>query len=201
MDSLPQRIFLIRHGETEWAATDKHTGFTDIPLTEKGRAQGELLRKRLQGHNFEKVFTSPLKRAKDTCDIVGYGKKAIIDSDLVEWDYGKYEGLTTAEIHKIDPNWTVFDKGAPGGESIANISARADHFLAKLKGCKADVAVFSSGHFLRVLAARWTGLRAHDGRVLALSTGSLSILGFEHATHVILCWNDISHLQNNFLKP
>jgi len=189
-----QRIYLVRHGETEWSASDRHTGLTDIDLTTKGEEQAAHLRKRLAGHSFERVFTSPLKRAYDTCILAGYEKQAERLPSLVEWNYGKYEGLTTAEIHKTDPNWSIFTHGAPGGESIAEVSERASHVLAKLKECKKDVLIFSHGHFLRLLAARWIEQAPTLGKAFCLSAASLSILGHERKTSALILWNDTSHL-------
>jgi broad specificity phosphatase PhoE len=193
-----QRIFLVRHGETEWSCADKHTGKTDISLTQTGRQQAERLQKRLTGHTFERVFCSPLKRAKETCELAGFSKQMELIDDLQEWDYGKYEGLTTQEIHKnYDPKWNIFISGAPEGESIPEVSERASHVLALIKECKGDVLIFSHGHFSRLLGARWIGLGPNEGRLFTFSAAGVSILGFEKNYHAFLCWNDTSHLEKH----
>ena len=181
------QLFLYRHGETEWSRLGKHTGLTDIPLTEKGRDQARALH---EGIDFDKVYVSPLRRARETCILAGY--EGVVDSALLEWDYGKYEGLTSKEIS--DPKWGLFFKGCPGGESPADVRNRIDPFLQRLEKGK-RIALFSSGHVLRALAARWLGLDIAMGAHLSLSTGSKSILGFEHNIPTILLWNDISHLK------
>ena len=189
MKTLHQKVFLIRHGETEWTASKRHTGLTDLSLLEKGREQAEQLKERLEGLSFKKVFCSPLLRAKETCQIAGFFEEAKIDEDLYEWDYGAYEGLTTAEIHKEDPKWSIFLKGAPKGESIGDVATRAKRMIGKVQGVEGDVAIFSSGHFLRAFAAMWLHLHVQDGRLFALSTASISILGYEHGQPVIIRWN------------
>jgi broad specificity phosphatase PhoE len=188
-----KKIFLVRHGETEWTNSGQHTGITDIPLTKNGESQAEQLGKRLRGHSFAAVFCSPLKRSQSTCEIAGLFKTAKIDPDLIEWNYGKFEGLTSEEIRKASPHWNIFLNGAPGGESVADVGARANKVLAKINSIHGDVALFSHGHFLRALAARWLGLPAQDGRLLDLSPGSLSILGFEREERVLLLWNELSN--------
>jgi probable phosphoglycerate mutase len=190
-----QRIFLIRHGETNWSVAGKHTGLTDVPLTEEGKKQAALLGKRLQGHTFQKVFTSPLQRAQETCRLAGMGKHAIIDPNLVEWNYGRYEGLTSEEIRKIDPAWNLFSQGAPKGESVADISARATKVLIKLQSLHGDLALFSSAHFLRILTVKWLQLPPSEGRHFFLSPASLSILGFEHQNPALLLWNELGTRQ------
>ncbi len=190
-----KKIYLIRHGETEWTLNGRHTGLTDIPLTKNGEMQAELLGMRLKGHAFETILTSPLQRAANSCEIAGFLKKARLDSDLLEWNYGEFEGLKTEEIHKKMPHWNIFSNGAPGGESIADVNARTNRVLTKIQSLHGDVALFSHGHFLRALAARWLQLTAQEGRLFALYPASLSILGFERDAHVLTLWNDISHLK------
>ncbi|NGX40086.1 MAG: Phosphoserine phosphatase 1 [Chlamydiae bacterium] len=184
-----QKLYLIRHGGTEWTASKKHTGLTDIPLTDQGREEAEWLKKRLEEISFKEVFVSPLQRAKETCEIAGLGKKGKIMQDLVEWDYGDYEGKTTPEIREVEPGWTIFTKGAPNGESIGDVGERARRVIAKVRDVQGDVALFSSGHFSRCLGASWLGLPVTEGKLLALSTASLSILGYERENPVIYLWN------------
>ena|SRR5579872_2868204 len=192
--SLPE-IYLARHGETAWTVSGQHTGRTDIPLTERGERNALALGKRLQGLTFAKVFTSPLQRARRTCELAGFGAVAQIDPDLVEWNYGDYEGMKSADILKQRPGWQLFRDGVPNGESVAEIGARADRVIARLRAVDSNVLVFSSGHFLRVLAARWLGLEAAGGQYFTLSTAALSILGYEHskADPVLRLWNDTRH--------
>jgi broad specificity phosphatase PhoE len=189
-----QMIYLARHGETAWSRTGQHTGLTDLPLTERGEQEARELGKRLAGVAFAKVFTSPLQRAARSCDLAGFGKGAETDADLVEWNYGKYEGRKSAEIHLEAPNWQLFRDGCPGGETPAQIGARADRVLNRLRAVNGTVLVFSSGHFLRVLAARFLGLELAGGKYFTLSTASLSILGFENNSSqpVIRLWNATS---------
>ena len=189
-------IYLARHGETAWSLTGQHTGLTDLPLTERGEQNARALGERLMGLNFGKVFTSPLQRAARTCEMAGFGAVAEVDRDLVEWDYGQYEGRRTAEIHAKRPDWQLFRDGCPGGESPDQVGARADRVLSRVRAVGADVLFFSSGHFLRVLAARWLGLEPPAGTYLLLSTASLSALGYEHnlSQPVIRLWNDTRHV-------
>lgn len=189
-------VYLARHGETTWSRSGQHTGKTDLPLTERGERIAPLLGNRLRSHAFTHVLTSPLLRARRTCDLAGYAATATVDADLVEWDYGAYEGRTTAEILAERPGWQLFRDGCPGGETVAAIAARADRVVARLRTFDGDVLVFSSGHFLRVLAARWLGQDAAAGRLFYLATASLSILGYEHDRNepVLRLWNDISHV-------
>ncbi|MGB7159882.1 MAG: histidine phosphatase family protein [Tepidisphaeraceae bacterium] len=188
---LPE-IHLVRHGETAWTISRQHTGLTDIPLTERGERDAYRLGEHLRGKTVKSVFTSPLQRARRTCELAGFGAAAVVDPDLVEWDYGEFEGLTTAQIREHQPDWNLWRDGCPGGESVANISARADRMIARLRALDGDVGVFSSGHFSRVVAARWLGLDASCGRFFALSTTTLSVLGYEHdkSDPVIKLWND-----------
>lgn len=195
-EALP-KIYLARHGETEWSLSGQHTGATDIPLTQNGERNARNLGERLRGTPFAKVLTSPLQRARRTCELAGFGAHAEVDPDLVEWNYGDYEGKRTADIRKERPDWFLFRDGCPGGESPDAIAARADRVVARLRNLNADVIVFSHGHFLRVLGARWLGLSAADGRLLLLTTASLSILGYEHNRNepVLRLWNDDRHVQ------
>lgn len=197
-DSLP-KIYLARHGETEWSLSGQHTGITDIPLTERGERNAHTLGERLRGTPFVKVLTSPLQRARRTCELAGFDAHAEIDSDLVEWNYGEYEGRRTADIRKERPDWFLFRDGCPGGESVQAVGARADRVIARLRAINGDVILFSHGHFLRVLGARWLGLSAADGRLLLLTTASLSVLGYEHNLQepVLRLWNDDRHVRKD----
>jgi probable phosphoglycerate mutase len=195
-DALPV-IYLARHGETAWSLSGQHTGVTDLPLTARGEQNARSLAGRLRGLSFSKVFTSPLQRARRTCELAGFGAVAEVDPDLVEWNYGEYEGITTAEILTKRPGWELFRDGCPGGESPAEIGARADRVVARLRAEPGNVLLFSSGHFLRVLTARWLTLEPGAGRYFVLSTASLSALGYEHdaSEPVIRLWNDTQHVQ------
>jgi broad specificity phosphatase PhoE len=196
MTSSQTRIFLIRHGETEWTLSGRHTGKTNIPLTENGQKQAYLLTGALKSIPFQKAFVSPLRRAKETFELSKLNVKAEFDEDLVEWDYGQYEGLTSKQIHQSQPGWSIFIQGAPGGESVADVGARANRVLSRLRSFNGNVLVFSSGHFLRVLAARWLDLPPSFGKYLVLSPASISILGFEHNTPAILQWNSTSYSES-----
>ena len=189
-------IYLARHGETAWSISGQHTGLTDLPLTDRGERNATRLGERLKGMSFAKVFTSPLQRASLTCKLAGFGTSAEVDPDLVEWNYGNFEGLKTSEIYADHPNWQLFRDGCPGGESPAQVAARADRVIARVKAVNADVLLFSSGHFLRMLAARWLQLEPLGGRYFLLSTASLSTLGYEHGITepVIKLWNDTRHV-------
>jgi len=190
-------IYLARHGETAWSLTGQHTGLTDLPLTARGERNARRLGDRLQGQTLAKVLTSPLQRARRTCELAGFGTRAEIDPDLVEWNYGKYEGRTTADILKERPDWELFRDGCPGGESPKQIGARADRVVSRLRAVPGDVLVFSSGHFIRVLATRWITLAAEaTGRHFMLNTASLSAVGYEHdlSRPVIRLWNDDRHV-------
>jgi broad specificity phosphatase PhoE len=184
-----QKIILIRHGETEWALKDRHTGRTDIPLTEKGQLEAKSLAPILNNFPFEKAFVSPLQRARDTFKLSSGLVKPEIDDDLYEWNYGDYEGLTSAEIHQSNPNWSIFTQGAPGGESIDQVEERASRILEKAKKCTSDVAFFSSGHILRAIACKYLNLPISAGKYFVLSTASISILGYEHKNPALLLWN------------
>ncbi len=189
-------IYLARHGETAWSISGQHTGLTDLPLTDRGERNATRLGDRLMGMSFAKVFTSPLQRASLTCKLAGFGTSAEVDPDLVEWNYGNFEGLKTSEIYADHSNWQLFRDGCPGGESPAQVAARADRVIARVKAVNADVLLFSSGHFLRMLAARWLQLEPLGGRYFLLSTASLSTLGYEHGITepVIKLWNDTRHV-------
>ena len=180
---------LVRHGETDWSRTGRHTGGTDIPLTARGRREAEAIGTALRGWRFAQVLSSPLARAADTCRLAGFGETAQQWPELAEWDYGAYEGLTTAQIRTIRPGWTLWRNGVPDGETIAQVGARADQVIPHLRSPTGAIAVFSHGHFLRVLAARWLGLAAEDGRLFALDAGTISSLGYEHETPAIRLWN------------
>ncbi len=185
------KIYLIRHGETDWSLSGRHTGRTDIPLTEQGQIQAKQLADYLKGLGVQKVFSSPSQRAKETCRLAGFLSHAIIDEELHEWDYGEYEGMTTAEIRKSAPLWTIFSQGAPGGESIGDMGQRVNQVMGRLRSIPGDVLIFSSGHFLRSLAARWLGMPVAFGEHLVLSPASISILGFEKEVPALLAWNQI----------
>lgn len=187
-------ILLARHGETEWSRDMRHTGHSDIPLTETGREQARALGPRLSALDFALVLISPLSRAAETCALAGLGDAAIEEPDLVEWDYGEYEGLTTNEIRRSVPGWTVWDGGLPGGENAEEVGARVDRVIVRLLEADGPCAVFAHGHLLRVLGARWMGLPAESGALLALSTATLSGLGHERERRVLTLWNDGSHL-------
>ncbi len=190
-------VYLARHGETAWSLSGQHTGLTDLPLTERGRQNARLLGARLREMSFAKVFTSPLQRAAQTCELAGFGAVAERDPDLVEWNYGDFEGLRTAEIQARRPGWQLFRDGCPGGESPAQVGARADRVVHRLREVNGNVLIFSSGHLLRTLAARWLELEPDGGRFFVLDTASLSALGYENtlAQPVIKLWNDTSHLR------
>jgi broad specificity phosphatase PhoE len=182
-------IVLARHGETEWSRDRRHTSRTDVPLTDTGRREAVLLRDALAGRSFERVLSSPLSRALETCHLAGLGDGAELSDDLVEWDYGEYEGITTARIREERPGWTLWRDGCPGGESADDVGRRVDRVIASLEGTEGDVAVFAHGHVLRVLAARWVGLDPEAGALLKLDTGTLSALGYERETRVVTRWN------------
>lgn len=189
-------VYLARHGETEWSLSGQHTGLTDLPLTSHGEELAKKLAPRLAGMSFAKVFTSPLQRARRTCELAGFGAAAEIMPDLVEWNYGDYEGVKTSEIHKARPDWDLFKHGCPGGESVDQVTARATRVVEKLRAVDGDVLCFSSGHILRALAACWLGLGAAGGRYFVLGTTTLSALGYEHGLDepIIKLWNDAEHL-------
>ena len=185
-------LYLARHGETAWSLSGRHTGRTDVPLTERGERDARGLGERLREMTFAKVWTSPLQRASRTCELAGYGAVAEVDRDLVEWNYGEYEGLTRREILATRPDWQLFRDGCPGGEALDEIGTRADRVVGRARAVGANGLLFSSAHFLRVLAARWLGLEPAAGRYLLLRTASLSVLGYEHdlSEPVIRLWNE-----------
>lgn len=198
-ESLPA-IYVARHGETSWSLSGQHTGITDLPLTDRGERNARRLAERLKGLTFAKVFTSPLQRAARTCELAGFGAVAEIDRDLLEWNYGEYEGRRTAEILAERPDWQLFRDGCPGGESPEQAAARADRVVSRLRAIGGDVLLFSSGHFLRMLAARWLGLEPAAGRYFLLSTASLGTLAYEHnnlSEPVIRLWNETRHVEES----
>jgi probable phosphoglycerate mutase len=182
-------IALARHGETEWSRDGRHTGRTDIPLTDTGRRQARLLGESLAEWSFVKVLSSPLQRALETCKLAGLEDSVETTDDLLEWDYGEYEGITTPQIRESRPDWYLWRDGCPGGEQPGDVGARADRVLAAIADCDGDVALFAHGHILRVIAARWIGLGPEAGALLALNTGTLSVLGYERETRVLMRWN------------
>ena len=186
---MAQSVVLARHGETEWSLSGRHTGKTDLPLTEEGRRQARTLGPRLSAWTFSLVLTSPLQRALETCRLAGYGDQAQVRPDLVEWDYGRYEGLTSKQIAKIQPTWSLWRDGGPGGERAADVGRRADRVIAEVHGVDGDVLIFAHGHVLRVLASRWLDEPPEGGRHYALQTATLSVLSYEHTDPVIRLWN------------
>lgn len=196
--SLPV-VYLARHGDTAWSLSGQHTGLTDIPLTERGERMAVALGDRLKGMNFATVLTSPLKRAYRTCELAGFAAQAKSEPDLVEWNYGQYEGLTSKQIHTDRPDWNLFRDGCPGGETPDMIAARADRLIARMRKLPDPILLFSSGHITRVLAARWLGLTVEVMAArLLLGTASLSALSYEHTLvePAIRLWNDTRHLNN-----
>ncbi|HME35736.1 MAG TPA: histidine phosphatase family protein [Candidatus Sulfotelmatobacter sp.] len=192
-------VYLARHGETAWTISGQHTGLTDLPLTPRGEVNAQRLGERLKGMKFAKVFTSPLQRAARTCELAGFKAVAETDADLVEWNYGEYEGLRLDQILKKRPDWQIFRDGCPGGESVAQIGQRAERVVERVRGVSGNVLLFSSSHFLRVLASVWLGLGPGGaGWYLMLSTASLSALGYEHGLSqpVIRLWNEDHHVVN-----
>ncbi len=189
-------LYLARHGETAWSLSGQHTGLTDLPLTERGERNARELGERLRGMMFAKVFTSPLQRAAKTCELAGFGSVAEVDRDLVEWNYGDYEGLLSKEILVKHPGWQIFRDGCPNGESPEQIAARADRVVKRAREINGDVLIFSSGHFLRSLVARWLGQELTAGRFFLLSTTSLSALTYEHGLSepAVKLWNDARHV-------
>jgi len=183
------RLFAVRHGETAWSATGRHTGTTDIPLTPRGRELAEHLRPVLAEQRFALVLTSPLLRARETCELAGLGGEAETDDDLIEWNYGAYEGRTAAEIREAAPGWVVFRDGCPGGESPADVGARADRVIARARAVEGDVIAFAHGHLLRVLVARWIGMEPSAGQSFLLDTGTVGVLGYYREVPAIKIWN------------
>jgi broad specificity phosphatase PhoE len=189
-----QTLVLVRHGETEWSATGRHTSVTDVPLTDRGREAAARLRSRLAGFEFALVLASPRARARETAALAGLGERAEVDEDLAEFAYGEYEGRTTADIREERPGWSVWDDSAPGGETAAQVGARADRVIERVTVVDGEVAAFAHGHLLRVLGARWIGLDPVYGGHLGLDTGSVCELGYERERRAIWVWNDTSHL-------
>jgi probable phosphoglycerate mutase len=191
-------VYLARHGQTAWSLSGQHTGLTDLPLTPTGEANARRLALRLQGLKFARVLCSPLQRARHTCELAGYGERAAIDNRLVEWNYGDYEGRTSAEVHAQRPDWQLFRDGCPGGETPAQVAARADRVIATLRDGSGSALLFSSGHFLRMLAARWLDLAPADGVRFLLDTASLSAMGYEHTLRqpAVRLWNETRHVQH-----
>lgn len=189
MSKEAQKVFLLRHGETEWSLNGQHTGVTDILLTENGRKAARLLQPVLAEETFTLVLTSPLQRARETCELAGLGKQATIESDLIEWNYGEYEGLKTEQIRLTRPGWSVFRDGCPGGESPEQVAARADRVLSKVRATEGNVALFAHGHILRVLAARWINLSANYGEHFLLDTATLNVLGYYRESPAFKIWN------------
>jgi broad specificity phosphatase PhoE len=189
------KLYLARHGDTVWTETGRHTGRTDVPLDERGEVHARQLGTWLRGFSFTRVFTSPLVRASQTCALAGFGAGAEVDPDLVEWDYGRFEGRTTSDILKERPGWELFRDGCPGGESPGDVAARADRFLARVRDLGGDVLAFSSGHMIRMIAARWCGLPPAAGRVFFCRPASVGVLGFEHDRSdqpILRLWNYVS---------
>ena len=187
-------VLLLRHGQTEWSVNGRHTGTTDVPLTEEGRAQARALRDRLAGRDFALVLTSPLGRARETCELAGLGAEAQVRDDLLEWNYGEYEGVTTAEIRRRDSDWLLWRDGCPGGETAAQVGARVDRVVAEVRAADGDCALFAHGHVLRVLAARWIELAPAEGGRFGLSTATVSVMGWEREMPVFWLWNGAGHL-------
>ena len=186
--------WLVRHGETEWARLGRHTGRTDVPLTDTGREQARALGRRLAGATFELVLSSPLSRAAETADLAGFAERVVVDPDLREWDYGALEGRLTVDIREDYPGWSIWTGPWPEGETVEQVGARADRVLARIRAADGDVLVFSHGHFLRVLAARWLDLPPASGALFALGTATVSIVGWDRENPVIETWNEACHL-------
>ena len=189
MSTEEQKVYLLRHGETEWSLNGQHTGVTDIPLTENGRMAARLLKPILAKLTFTLVLTSPLQRARETCELAGLGQFANVEPDLIEWNYGEYEGLTTEQIRSTRPGWSVFRDGCPGGESPEQVGARADRVITKVRTAAGNVALFGHGHFTRVLAARWINLSANYGENFLLDTATLNVLGYYRESPAFMIWN------------
>jgi len=189
MKNLTQRVALIRHGETEWSLEGRHTSYTDLPLTQNGKDQATLLNKAFSNIKFAQVFCSPLKRARETCDLAGLSDNVIIDPDLTEWNYGDFEGLTTKKIEEWIPDWDLFLHGCPGGESPQEVSDRADRVIKRVRAADGNVALFSHGHFSRALATRWINLPIQNGHMFVLGTATLNVLGAYHDDPAIVYWN------------
>ncbi|HEY6199803.1 MAG TPA: histidine phosphatase family protein [Candidatus Binatia bacterium] len=189
MPAQAQKIYLLRHGETEWSRAGRHTGTTDLPLTENGRAAARALRPALSAESFDLVLTSPLRRARETCELAGLGARAEIDADLAEWNYGEYEGRTSADIQAQRPGWVIFRDGCPGGESPDEVAARADRVIARVRAAEGNVALFAHGHILRVFVSRWIGLAPRAGENFLLDTSTLSVLSYYGDAPAVQTWN------------
>ncbi|MEI8294494.1 MAG: histidine phosphatase family protein [bacterium] len=189
MKDRPQKVVLVRHGETEWSLSGRHTSHTDLDLTPEGERRAEALKKILSDWRFDLVLCSPRLRAIRSCDLLGWGRAAVKTQDLTEWNYGDYEGLTTAEIRAKAPGWTIFTQPCPGGESASDVARRVDRVIAEVQKSGVDTLLVSHGHCLRVLTARWLGLDASDGRFFQLETGTWSILSYERETPVLQVWS------------
>ena len=183
-------VWLLRHGATEWSQNGRHTGTTDVPLVDAGRRQAEVLGRVLAGRSFALVLVSPLARALETCRLAGYADHAEVEDDLREWDYGDYEGITTEQIRRTDPGWTIWSGSCPGGETADQVTARADRVIDRARRAGGEVVLFGHGHLLRVVAARWCEFDAVEGRRFPLDTGTVSILGWEHESPAVRRWND-----------
>ena len=188
------RLFCVRHGETQWSLSGQHTGATDIPLTDNGRRLAEQLRPAFARETFALVLVSPLRRARETCDLSGLGDEAVIEPDLVEWNYGEYEGLTSSQIHDTAPGWMVFRDGCPEGETPEQVGRRVDRVIERVRAVDGDIAVFAHGHVLRVLGARWIGLPPEQGQRFLLDTGTLSVLGYYRDVPAIGVWNALTRI-------
>ena len=189
MSTEEQKVYLLRHGETEWSLNGRHTGVTDIPLTENGRIAARFLKPILVKVTFTLVLTSPLQRARETCELAGLGQFANVEPDLIEWNYGEYEGLKTDQIRLTSPGWSVFRDGCPGGESPEQVGARADRVITKVRTAAGNVALFGHGHFTRVIAARWINLSANYGENFLLDTATLNVLGYYRESPAFMIWN------------
>ena len=189
MTAHPQRVYLVRHGETEWSLSGQHTGTTDIALTERGRRVAKRLEPVLSKESFALVLTSPMRRARETCELAGLDGRAQIDADLQEWNYGNYEGLTPGQIHEQDPGWLLFRDGAPGGESPEQVGSRVDRLITKVRAVQGNVVLFAHGHVFRVFAARWIGLPAAGGSHFMLDTATLNILSYYRGIPAVKRWN------------
>ena len=195
MSSVLPKLYLTRHGDTAWTDSHQHTGRTDIPLNERGEVHARQVGERLRGFSFVRVFTSPLQRASRTCELAGFGAVAEVDADLIEWDYGRFEGTLTSDILKNRPNWELYRDGCPDGESPEDVAARADRFIARVHLMTGDILAFSSGHIIRMIAARWHGMPPSAGRVFFCRPASVGVLGFEHDRRdepIIRLWNYVT---------
>jgi broad specificity phosphatase PhoE len=186
-----QRIIVVRHGETAWSREKRHTGRSDLPLTAEGREQAQALVAQLGGLDFAAVFVSPLQRARETCELAGFADRAVVEPDLIEWDYGEYEGMTSSEIEQRRPGWTLFGDGVIGGETIGDVAARAERVIERVRAVEGDVLLFGHGHQLRILTALWLEFPAAAAQHLQLATASPSTLGFEHDWTALLSWNGL----------